>query len=81
MTWYPSYMLGVWLLASANTNVNNLRPRQNDRYFPDDIFRCIFYHENIPISILKFVPNGPINIIAVLVRHPGDKPLSITNDG
>ena len=63
---------------------NTLRPRQNGRHFPDDIFKCIFLNENvwIPIKIsLKFVPKGPINKIPALVqimawRRPGDKPLS-----
>ena len=61
-----------------------LRPRQDGRHFPDDIFKCIFLNENvwIPIIIsLKFVPKGPINYIPALVqimawRRPGDKPLS-----
>ena len=64
--------------------VNTLRPRQNGRHFPDDIFKCIFLNENVWISIkfsLKFVPKGPINNIPALVqmmawRRPGDKPLS-----
>ena len=64
--------------------INTLRPRQDGRHFPDDIFKCIFLNENAKISIktsLKFVPKGPINIIPALVqimawRRPGDKPLS-----
>ena len=64
--------------------LNTLRPRQNGRYYPEDIFKCIFLKENIKISImisLKFVPRGPINNIPALVqimawRRPGDKPLS-----
>ena len=64
--------------------INTLRPRQNGRHFPDDIFKCIFLNENIQILIeisLKFVPKGPINNIPALVqimawRRPGDKPLS-----
>ena len=64
--------------------VNTLRPRQNGRHFPDDIFKWIFLNENVWISInisLKFVPRGPINSIPTLVqvmawRRPGDKPLS-----
>ena len=64
--------------------INTLRPRQNGRHFPDDIFRCIFLNENVQISIkisLKFVPKGPINNIPALVQimawhRPGDKPLS-----
>ena len=57
---------------------------KNVRYFPDDIFKCIFLNENAWILInisLKFVPEGPINNIPALVqimawRWPGDKPLS-----
>ena len=64
--------------------VNTLRPRQNGRHFPDDIFKWIFFNENVWISInisLKFVPRGPINNIPTLVqvmtwRLPGTKPLS-----
>ena len=54
------------------------------RHFADDTFKCIFFNENVGITIkisLKFVPNGPINNIPTVVqimawRHPGDKPLS-----
>ena len=61
-----------------------LRPRQNGRHFPDDIFKCIFLNENVWISIkipVKFVHKGPINNIPALFqimawRRPGDKPLS-----
>ena len=41
--------------------VNTLRPGQNGRHFPDDIFKCIFLNENVSISIkisLQFVPKG-----------------------
>ena len=63
---------------------NTLRPRQNGRHFPDDIFKWIFLNESAWISIhisLKFVPRGPINNIPTLVQvmawcRPGDKPLS-----
>ena len=73
----------MWLLV-LSLLVNTLRPRQNGRHFPDDIFKCIFLNESIRISIeisLKFVPKGPINNIRALVqimawRRPGDKPLS-----
>ena len=66
------------------SGLNTLRPRQNDRHFPGDIFRWIFLNENVWFSInisLKFVPRGPINNIPTLVqkmawRRPGDKPLS-----
>ena len=66
--------------------LNTLRPRQNGRHFPDDIFKCIFLNENALMSFknsLKFVPKGRINNIPVMVqmmawRRPGDKPLSET---
>ena len=59
--------------------INTLR----QRHFPDDIFKCIFFNENVRISInisLKFVPKGPIKNIPALVqimawRRLGDKPL------
>ena len=65
-------------------NVNTVRPRQNGRHLSDNIFKCIFFNENIRISIdisLKCVPKGSINNIPSLVqviacRRPGDKPLS-----
>ena len=68
----------------VSTCFNTLRPRQNGRHFPDDMFKCIFLNENVLISIkisLKFVPKGPINNIPALVQimawcRPGDKPLS-----
>ena len=64
--------------------VNSLRPRQNGRPFPDDIFNSIFLNENVwtPIKIsLKFVPKCLINNIPALDQimawcRPGDKPLS-----
>ena len=54
-----------------------------DAILADDIFKCIFFNENIRIPIqisLKFVPNGPIDNHSALVqvmawRWAGDKPL------
>ena len=76
----------VWVNAPQRyrQTFNTLRPRQNGRHFPDDIFKCIFLNENVQISIkisLKFVPKGPIHNIPALVqkmawRRPRDKPLS-----
>ena len=70
--------------VTRTTQLNSLRPRQDGRHFPDDVFKCIFLNENVWISFkisLKFVPKGPINNIPALVqimawRRPGDKPLS-----
>ena len=64
--------------------LNTLRPRQNGRHFPDDIFKCIFLNENISISIdisLKFAHKGQINnnpaLVQIMVwRQLGDMPLS-----
>ena len=75
-----SRLLQLYLYSRLNT----LRPRQNGRHFPDDIFKCIFFNGNVwfPIKIsLNFVPKGLINNIISLVpimawRRPGDKPLS-----
>ena len=63
---------------------NTLRPRQDGRHFPDDVFKWIFLNEEVCISVkisLKFVHRGPLNNIWALVqimawRRSGDKPLS-----
>ena len=58
-------------IISSERNVNTLRPRQNGRHFPDDIFKWTFLNENISISIkisLNFVPKGSINNIPALVQ-------------
>ena len=76
-------MVDVWD-AEILWMLNTLRPRQDGRYFADDVLKCIFLNENVWISLtipLKFLPKGPINNIPVLVqimawRRPGDKPLS-----
>ena len=64
--------------------LNSLRPRRNEYHFADDIFKRVFFNENVWISIkisLKFLPKGPINNIPALVQimawhRSGDKPLS-----
>ena len=78
-----SYLL-IKMLGVDEVFFNSLRPRWNWQHFSDDIFKRIFFYENVWISIeisLKFVPMGPINNIPALVqimawRRPGDKPLS-----
>ena len=72
-----------WCSTALIIVVNTLKPWQNGRHFPDDIFTCIYFSKNVRILIrisLKFVPKGPINNIPALVqimawRHPGDRPL------
>ena len=77
-----------WNLAKPGNYItcalNTLRPRQNGRRFPDDIFKYIFLNENVWILLkisLKFIHKFRINNIPALVqimawRRPGDKPLS-----
>ena len=74
----------AYMCHQASMNFNTLRPRQDGRHFPDDIFKCFFLNENAWILIkisLKFVDKGSIDSIPALVqimawRRPGDKPLS-----
>ena len=77
----PQWVIyGILVLSPLNT----LRPRQNGHHLPDNVFKCIFFNENVWISIkilLKFVRKGPINNIPALVQimswsQSGDKPLS-----
>ena len=52
-------------------SVNTLRPKQNGQHFADDIFKRIFFNENVWILIkisLKYVPQGPINKIPALFQ-------------
>ena len=81
----PCQSEGLCYLGCPNLFVlNTLRPRQNERHFADDIFKCIFLNENVCISIkisLKLFPRGQINNIPALIEiiswcRPGDKPLS-----
>ena len=70
--------------ATNTESYGTLRPRQNCRHTADDIFKCIFFNDNVWISLkisLKLVPKFRINNIPALVqimawRRPGDKPLS-----
>ena len=81
--YYPAALYSNQLTSPQN-DLNTLRPRRNEQHFADDIFKRIFFNENVWISIkisLKFVPKGPINNIPALVqimawRRSGDKPLS-----
>ena len=77
----------VWIQNNTRQNIlciNTLRLRQKGCHYPNNIFKCIFFNENIWIWIkipLKFVPVGSMNNIPALVqimtwRRPGDKPLS-----
>ena len=73
----------VRLPKSLMLSLNTLGTRQNGRYFPEDIFKYIFFNENVWILIeisLNSVPEGLINNISPLVqimnwRRQGDKTL------
>ena len=78
------FLCQVQICNWVSSSLNTLRPRQNGRHFPDDVFKCIFLNENVWISLkisLRFVSKVPIDNIPALVqvmawRRPGDKPLS-----
>ena len=58
----------------SNGYINTLRPRQDGRHFPDNIFKCIFLNENLWILIkvsLKFIPRGLVNNIPALIQWLG----------
>ena len=38
-------------IATSSQQLNTLRLRQNGHYFPDNIFKHIFFNENISINI------------------------------
>ena len=81
--WQKSYH-SLTQCKTALTPMLTLRLRQNGRHFRDDIFKSIFFNENVWIAIkisLKFVPMCSINNILALVQimawsQPGDKPSS-----
>ena len=72
--------------TSTYSSFNTLRPRQNGRHFADDIFKWIFFNENVWISLkisLKFVPKVRINNIPALVQimawhRPLSKPTMVS---
>ena len=76
--------VGSYYLSISKYHFNTLRPRQDGRLFPDDIFKSIFFNENVQILIkisLTFDLTAPINNIPALVQimawcRPGEKPLS-----
>ena len=78
---FLSLVLQLFFPNPLKPGVNTLRPRQDGRHYPDDIFKCIFL-KWISLKIwLKFVPKIPVNNIPAMVqimawRRSGDKPLS-----
>ena len=72
------------VICKVSLTINTLRPKRNRRHYAGDIFKCIFFNQNVKNTIkisLKFVLKGPINNISVLFqimvsRRPDDKPSS-----
>ena len=68
---WKSGQVNRWMqVTRIAIRVHSSPPRQNGRYFPDDIFRWIFMNENYCILIrisLKLVPKVPIDNNPVLV--------------
>ena len=65
------YSCPIHALISLIAVINTQMPRRNEQHFADDIFKRIFFNDNVWIFIkisLKFVPKGPISIIPALVR-------------
>ena len=84
---YMTRWWSSWVMLNGFTEpqwVITFWSRQNGCHFTDDIFKCVFLHENVCILLkisLKFVPKAQINNIPSLVQimawhRPGDKPLS-----
>ena len=85
MLWRKAIFEGLWPFTSAGASLfNSLRPRQNGRHLPDDIFKCVFLNENLWISLyisLKFahevwIDNSSALVLIMAWRRLGDKPLS-----
>ena len=73
--------LDQWQLISCLRPHITLRPRQNERHFTDDIYRCTFLNENFRIlnkTSLKYVPLAILtdNMAALVQIMIGAKPLS-----
>ena len=60
---FVSTVLACLHTPHPRLSFNTLRPRQNGRHFPVNIFKCTFVNENMWILIkmlLKYVPKIPI---------------------
>ena len=43
----PYFYITMSVMTGGGTSFNTLRPRQDGRHCPDDIFKCIFLNENV----------------------------------
>ena len=44
---HPAWGFCPWRIQAGKYNINTLRPRQNGRYFANDIFKWMFLNENV----------------------------------
>ena len=70
--WYSGPLFTKWwgILSQIPQTFNTLRPRQDGRHFPDDIFKRIIFSDNVWILTkisLKFFLKGPIHNTPALV--------------
>ena len=58
---------------SLEVAFDTLRPRQNGRFFPDDIFKCIFFNEHAWIALVpKVWINHTTSLVQIMAwRRPG----------
>ena len=70
----------VYQSQDSHAVINWSSPGQNGHHFTNDIFKRIFFNENIRILIRissQFVPKGPVDNNSALARRQiGDEPLS-----
>ena len=72
---------GILRTTRLALSLNTLRPRQNGRHFPDDIFKHICLNESVRISTnisLNFVPRGPIDYKLNQWGHSFLTPICVT---
>ena len=77
-------MVQLLILGLTSMVGNIMRPRQDDRFLPDGIFKCFFVNGKVWIAIkisLILFPKGSINNKRTLTQimtwcRTGDKPLS-----
>ena len=69
---FPDYLPGDCIPRDCIfLDFHTLEPRQNGGHFADEVFKWVFFNENVWISIkisLKFAPKGPINNILALIQ-------------
>ena len=89
IAWYETFNQNIFYDHHTTNGgrfilIIKLRPRKHGCHLADDLFKCIFFNENVWVLVKispKFADKSPINNILTLVqvmawRRAGDKPLS-----